>query len=93
MYMAILDEEGRIEDTLYEDDFRRLLANHGGKFVVGVSVLERGDTPTFFAGILSPNPETIHQALLERDLTIEADTFKDWLKRGNAQRSASVPSG
>lgn len=78
MFIAILDNQGRIRDTVYENDFGRLLEQHDGRAVVGVSVLEPGDRPLFFMGRLGPNPEGIRQLPFDDVLEIPADEIRRW---------------
>lgn len=79
MFMALLDENGRVTDTMYENDSDRLLERHEGRFVVGISVIRDATQAVVFVGTISEDPSLMNQALLQQNLFIAPEQFAQWL--------------
>ncbi len=79
IFMALLDENGRVTDTVYEYDSDFLLERHAGRFVVGISVINDATLAVAFVGTISEDPNLMNQALLQQNLFISPAQFAQWI--------------
>jgi len=79
MFLAVLNEEGKVLDAVYSDDYEKLLGRYQGKFVIGISLLEGDPGPTVFAGRLSRDPSSIRVQPLVEEIHIGGETIGGWI--------------
>lgn len=86
IFMALLDDQGRVIDTVFESDSDELLQKHTDRFVVGVSVVRDAQQAVLFVGTISEDPSLMNQALLQQNMFIAPEQFAEWLNQGARQR-------
>jgi len=74
LFMLILDNEGRVLDTLFSTDFSRVIRELSGRLVVGISIHEEDSDydDQFFFGRLSEDFSQMRVAPLAGDVSVPA---------------------
>jgi hypothetical protein len=78
LFLFVLDEDGKVADTVYSDDFSRLIKELDGQFVVGISIHEAGSKydDQYFYGRISPDLTGLKVALLAADVSVPAEELE-----------------
>jgi phosphoglycerol transferase len=74
LYLVVFDEEGNVIDTIHSVDFARLVKELNGRFVVGISIHEKGSEHDnqFFFGRVTNDLTGLSVRKLDSDVTVDA---------------------
>jgi phosphoglycerol transferase len=74
LFLVVLNEDGKVTDTIYSNDFAALMKELDGMFVVGISIYENNSEfgDQFFFGRISQDLGKMTIAPLDSDVQVEA---------------------
>ncbi|MDG1462998.1 MAG: sulfatase-like hydrolase/transferase [Gammaproteobacteria bacterium] len=77
MYMLLLDDEAKVIDTMFSENYMDLAASVPDAFVVGISVLpDRQNFPSYFFGRITETGEKIRQGALKGSVFLSAQQIR-----------------
>jgi hypothetical protein len=78
LFLLILDDDGRVLDTLFSTDFSRVIRELSGRLVVGISIHEADSEydDQFFFGRLSEDFAQMRVAPLAADVSVPASALR-----------------